>query len=133
MDSEIRTDAGSPSEREGASEEIASSVGGEASEFAKERLAPGSAVGIPDAGARVSSLSPRQREVFGWICEGKKDREIAEILGISYRTVTEHVRAVLAKLQVPNRTSAAMLAVRSDTVEAGPDREGLRFAPPVRR
>ncbi len=64
---------------------------------------------------RLSSLSPRQREVYGWICKGKKDREIAEILGISYRTVTEHVRAILAKLQVPNRTSAALMAMPGPT------------------
>lgn len=58
----------------------------------------------------LGQLSPRQREVFHWICEGKRDREIATIMGISYRTVTVHVRAILAKLGVENRTCAAMLS-----------------------
>ena len=62
--------------------------------------------------AMLADLSPRQREVFQWICEGKRDREIALILGISYRTVTVHVRAILSKLGVENRTCAAMLGAR---------------------
>lgn len=55
-------------------------------------------------------LSPREREVYHWICQGKRDREIATILGISYRTVGVHVGAILAKLGVENRTSAAILS-----------------------
>lgn len=62
--------------------------------------------------AMIAELSPRQREVFHWICEGKRDREIAMILGISYRTVTVHVRAILSKLGVENRTCAAMMGAR---------------------
>lgn len=58
----------------------------------------------------IGQLSPRQSEVFHWVCEGKRDREIATIMGISYRTVTVHVRAILAKLGVENRTCAAMLS-----------------------
>ncbi len=61
----------------------------------------------------LRELSPRQREAFQWICEGKRDREIAQILGISYRTVTVHVRTILSKLGVENRTCAAMIGARS--------------------
>jgi len=60
----------------------------------------------------LEGLTPRQREVFQWICEGKRDREIALILGISYRTVSVHVRAILNKLGVENRTCAAMMGAR---------------------
>jgi DNA-binding CsgD family transcriptional regulator len=62
--------------------------------------------------AMIADLSPRQRDVFEWICEGKLDREIAMILGISYRTVTVHVRAILSKLGVENRTCAALMGAR---------------------
>lgn len=62
----------------------------------------------------INSLSRRQSEVYHWICEGKRDREIAQILGISYRTVTVHVCAILSKLGVENRTSAAMMATRAN-------------------
>jgi DNA-binding NarL/FixJ family response regulator len=67
---------------------------------------------LPPELAMIAELSPRQREVFQWICEGKRDREIAMILGISYRTVTVHVRAILSKLGVENRTCAAMMGAR---------------------
>ncbi len=71
----------------------------------------------------LDSLSPRQREVYRWICEGKRDREIATILGISYRTVTVHVSAILSKLGVENRTCAAMLA-KGQRSETEPDTGG---------
>jgi DNA-binding NarL/FixJ family response regulator len=38
--------------------------------------------------------------------EGKRDKEIAVILGISSRTVEKHVHQVLEKMQVENRCSA---------------------------
>jgi DNA-binding CsgD family transcriptional regulator len=52
------------------------------------------------------SLTPREAEVAAWIREGKRDKEIAVILGISSRTVEKHVHQVLEKLQVENRCSA---------------------------
>jgi len=53
------------------------------------------------------NLSPREREVLHWLAEGKRDGEIAVILGLAPRTVTTHVERVLAKLGVRNRTAAA--------------------------
>lgn len=55
---------------------------------------------------RRAGLTRRESEVLLWIAQGKRDREIAIILGISYRTVTNHVRAVLTKLGVETRTAA---------------------------
>jgi DNA-binding CsgD family transcriptional regulator len=52
------------------------------------------------------NLTPREAEVAAWIREGKRDKEIAVILGISSRTVEKHVHQVLEKLQVENRCSA---------------------------
>lgn len=59
---------------------------------------------------KYEGLSLRESDVLHWICEGKRDREIAAILGISYRTVTDHVRHILAKMEVENRTAAAAAA-----------------------
>lgn len=73
-------------------------------------------VPLPPDHTVLADLSPRQREVFQWICEGKRDREIALILGISYRTVTVHVRAILSKLGVENRTCAAMVGARMNRI-----------------
>lgn len=55
---------------------------------------------------RRTGLSRRESEVLLWIAEGKRDKEIALILGISYRTVTDHVRSILTKLGVETRTAA---------------------------
>lgn len=55
---------------------------------------------------RRAGLTRRESEVFAWMMEGKRDREIATILGISYRTVTNHVHAILRKLGVETRTAA---------------------------
>jgi DNA-binding CsgD family transcriptional regulator len=52
------------------------------------------------------ALSPREREVLHWLAEGKRDGEIAIILGLAQKTVAKHVEHVLAKLGVRNRTAA---------------------------
>jgi len=47
-----------------------------------------------------------------WIARGKSNRDIAEILSLSPRTVNKHLEQIYAKLGVENRASAAALAVR---------------------
>jgi excisionase family DNA binding protein len=59
-------------------------------------------------------LTPREREILGLISRRATDREIAEQLAISPRTVMHHVSHILAKLGVPNRRDAAALAARYD-------------------
>ena len=61
-------------------------------------------------------LSRRELEVLLIICEGRTDREIAERLFISERTVHVHVRKVLHKLGVGSRTHAATVAFQSGLV-----------------
>jgi DNA-binding CsgD family transcriptional regulator len=68
------------------------------------------------AGTLAESLSPREMEVLVIICEGRTDREIAERLFISERTVHVHVRRVLSKLGVTSRTQATALAFRQGLV-----------------
>jgi DNA-binding NarL/FixJ family response regulator len=64
-------------------------------------------------------LSPRELEVLDVLAEGRTNREIAERLFISERTVAVHVRHILAKLEVSSRTEAAGTAIRLGLV-AGP-------------
>ena len=52
-------------------------------------------------------LTPRECEVMLWVGEGKRDREIATILGLSPRTVEKHAGHILKKLNVETRTAAA--------------------------
>jgi DNA-binding CsgD family transcriptional regulator len=58
------------------------------------------------------SLTPREAEVLCLIATGKSNRDIAEALFISLNTVANHVRNILAKLEVTNRTEAAAYAIR---------------------
>lgn len=73
-------------------------------------------VRAPERGAAPFGLSRRELEVLLIICEGRTDREIAERLFISERTVHVHVRKVLHKMGVASRTRAATLAWQAGVV-----------------
>ena len=55
-------------------------------------------------------LTPREREVLELLAVGCRNHEIARRLGMSEKTVRNHVSQVLMKLQVPDRTAAALKA-----------------------
>jgi DNA-binding NarL/FixJ family response regulator len=59
------------------------------------------------AGGAVEGLSPRENDVLRMLAEGLTDREIADALIISPRTVESHVSNILHKLNVRNRAEAA--------------------------
>jgi LuxR family maltose regulon positive regulatory protein len=71
------------------------------------RLAPG-------------ELTPREREVLRLLADGLTNRQIAERLVVSEHTVHRHVTNLLRKLDVPTRTAAAALAVRSGLLDRSP-------------
>ena len=58
------------------------------------------------------TLTPREREVFALIGQGKTNREIAKALFVAEATVKVHVRHILRKLGVRTRTEAAIHAVK---------------------
>ena len=69
-------------------------------------------IGIPLAGSdeeAAHSLSPREREVSELIAQGRTNAEIARALYISEVTVKVHVRHILQKLGVRNRSEAAVV------------------------
>lgn len=55
-------------------------------------------------------LTQRESEVLLWIAKGKANRDIADILGLSARTVNKHLEQIYVKLGVENRASAAVKA-----------------------
>jgi DNA-binding CsgD family transcriptional regulator len=73
----------------------------------------------PGLAAVFPSLSRREAEVLFWVAQGKRDRELASILGIRPATATTHVRNLLTKLGVESRLAAAMLAVAARPPHAG--------------
>ena len=64
----------------------------------------------PSEATAFPELTPREREVLDLIAAGLRNRAIAERLGISEKTVRNNVSSVLIKLQVEDRTSAAIKA-----------------------
>jgi DNA-binding NarL/FixJ family response regulator len=71
--------------------------------FAGEQAESPSVRAFPD-------LTPREREVLELLAAGCRNHEIARRLGMSEKTVRNHVSQVLLKLQVPDRTAAALKA-----------------------
>ncbi|MBW4622136.1 MAG: response regulator transcription factor [Cyanosarcina radialis HA8281-LM2] len=58
----------------------------------------------------LAGLTPREREVLSLIVAGESNREIAQSLYISERTVKNHITHILSQLNVRDRTQAAMFA-----------------------
>jgi DNA-binding response OmpR family regulator/DNA-binding CsgD family transcriptional regulator len=61
---------------------------------------------------RAFALTSRETDVLLWIAAGKSNRDIAEILGLSPRTVNKYLDQIYLKISVENRASAAAKAVR---------------------
>jgi DNA-binding CsgD family transcriptional regulator len=57
-------------------------------------------------------LTAREAEVLYWVIQGKTNRDIAQILSMSPRTVHKHLEHVFEKLGVETRTAAAALALQ---------------------
>jgi DNA-binding NarL/FixJ family response regulator len=61
---------------------------------------------------QLLDLTPREGEVLMWAAQGKQNRDIADILECSHRTINKHLEQIFAKMGVENRTAAATAAVR---------------------
>jgi DNA-binding NarL/FixJ family response regulator len=57
-------------------------------------------------------LTEREADVLLWVAAGKSNRDIADILGLSHRTVNKYLDQIYLKISVENRASAAAKAVR---------------------
>lgn len=64
----------------------------------------------PTASALVMPLSPREREILGLVSAGASNKEIADRLCLAEGTVKNHVTNILVKLDVRDRTQAALRA-----------------------
>ncbi|WP_461213221.1 response regulator [Lacticaseibacillus sp. GG6-2] len=71
--------------------------------------------------ALYDDLTNREREVLQLIAQGKSNQEIADALFITLKTVKTHVSNILAKLEVDDRTQAAIYAFKHGLVKEDPD------------
>ena len=72
---------------------------------------------VVDARARprpVVRMTARESEVLLWVTRGKTNRDIAEIIGVSPRTVNKHLEHIFEKLGVETRTAAAAIGSKMD-------------------
>lgn len=65
-----------------------------------------------DAEEHYVPLSPREMEILQFVVRGLSNKEIASELQISHQTVKNHMTAILKKLNVQDRTQAAVTALR---------------------
>src|SRR5262245_9295785 len=76
------------------------------------------------------NLTPREAEVLLWISRGKGNHDIAVILGAKTGTICKHVEHIFAKLNVENRTTAAVIALetRRTVAKKSENRSGKSWA-----
>lgn len=65
-----------------------------------------------DPGEHFVPLSPREMEILQYVTRGLSNKQIALELGISHQTVKNHMTSILKKLDVEDRTQAAVYALR---------------------
>ena len=68
---------------------------------------------------RDAALTPREAEVLAWLAKGKTNRDIADILGMSPRTVNKHLEHIFEKLGVETRAAAAAIVSSSPAPATG--------------
>ena len=67
---------------------------------------------VGDSGEHFVPLSPRELEILRCVTRGLSNKEIASELGISHQTVKNHMTSILDKLNVEDRTQAAVYALQ---------------------
>ena len=81
------------------------------------------ALELDSASFLLGGLTAREAEVLRWVAEGKRNGEIAVILGVAPRTIHKHVEHLLSKLGVETRTAAAVMVRGTPCLPA--DRENF--------
>ena len=68
--------------------------------------------------SRVSTLTPREREVLRYVARGMGVKEIAGVMHLSVKTVDNHKANLMAKLDIHDRVELARFAIREGFAEA---------------
>lgn len=65
----------------------------------------------------ISTLTNREMELLRAIAQGMSNKDIAELMNISERTVKNHVSHIFKKINVEDRTQAAVFAIKNDIIK----------------
>lgn len=71
----------------------------------------------PSRPGQVATVTERERQILGWVREGKSNQQIGELLGISPLTVKNHIQKILRKLGASNRAQAVALAITRNVLQ----------------
>lgn len=66
---------------------------------------------------KIDALTKREMEVLKEMSVGKFNRDIAKEMKISERTVKNHISSIFKKLEVTDRTQAAVFAIRNNIIQ----------------
>ena len=101
--------------------------------YGEALISPELAVQLLDEFARLSyvetGLTARERDILNAIVRGDSNREIANQLGLSEKTVKNYVSEILSKLNVRDRTEAAVYALQMGLVTGGDWRLSVKRQP----
>ena len=75
------------------------------------------ATGTSGRRAYGAELSPRERDVVRLVAQGRTNRQIAQELVLSSKTVANHVATARGKLSAPSRTALAVTAIAAGLIE----------------
>ncbi len=67
---------------------------------------------------KIEGLTPREREIVQLLCEGKSNKEVASVLGISIKTVETHRATTMRKLRLDSFADLVRYAIRNKIVAA---------------
>jgi NarL family two-component system response regulator LiaR len=96
-----------------------------APELAQKMLSTFESGGLRGSGLAPPPLTERELEVIRALAQGMSDRQIAQTLGISEKTVRNHTSNIYRKLHIFDRTQAVIYAIREGVIDV----EELEYRP----
>lgn len=85
--------------------------------LAREVLTPDAPPAAGSNDDRYGSLTDREKQVLKLVAEGKSNKEVAQVLGISVKTAMSHRERVMQKLDIHNRTELVKLALKLGVIK----------------
>ena len=87
-------------------------------EIAREAVQEAGAPAMADAPDAYDTLTDREKQVLKLVAEGRSNKEVAELLGVSVKTAMSHREHVMLKLHLHNRTELIRFALRNGVIRA---------------